>query len=106
VADGGGAGEGGNFVEGDFCRVGQGVGEGAEAGTEDEADFRAEWGALEDGVGGGFGESELVSHSGAKARLIYSDSYRSAEALRHPKSKTPVKPSPEAADKPRPFKVH
>jgi hypothetical protein len=64
MTDGGGAGKGGDFGEGDFCVVGERVGEAAEAGTKNEADAWAERGSLEDGLGGGFGEGELVVHKG------------------------------------------
>ena len=55
MADGGGAREGGDFGEGDAGGVGKGVGECPEAGAENQADFRAEWGVLQDELGGGFG---------------------------------------------------
>jgi hypothetical protein len=42
VADGGGTREGRDFGVWDFCRVGERIGEAAEAGAEDEADARAQ----------------------------------------------------------------
>ena len=46
VADGGRARESGDFGVGDAGRVGERIGECAEAGAEDEPDLRAERGAL------------------------------------------------------------
>jgi hypothetical protein len=47
VTDGGGAREGGNFVEGDWGSFGQRAGKAAEAGAEDETDVGTEWGPLQ-----------------------------------------------------------
>ena len=52
----------GNFGVGNAHRVGEGVGESAEAGAEDERDLRAQRSALQDELRGGVGECELVGH--------------------------------------------
>ncbi len=59
VADGGGTREAGNFFVGDARGFGQFVGEGAEAGAEDERDFRAQLGFREDEFRGAVGAREF-----------------------------------------------
>jgi hypothetical protein len=63
VSDGGGLGKGWNLGVGNFRRVSQGVGEGPEAGAQNESDFRAEHSALQNGLCSGVGKRELVGHS-------------------------------------------
>lgn len=73
VTDGGGTREGRDFGVWDFCCVGEGIGEAAETGAEDEADAGAQGGSLQDGLSGGFGERELIVHiryAGAKAPFL------------------------------------
>ena len=62
VADGGGAGKGGNVRVGKASRGGERIGEGAQAGAEDESDLWAQGRARQDELGGGVSECELVGH--------------------------------------------
>src|SRR5208283_2965657 len=62
VADGGGAREGRDIGVGDSGRIGQGIGEAAEAGAEDETDLRTYVSPMENGLRSGFGEGEMISH--------------------------------------------
>ena len=59
VADGGGFREIGNFGVRDLSRAGEFVGEGAEAGTEDQGDFGAEIGLGENKIRSSFGAVEF-----------------------------------------------
>ena len=62
VADGGGARECGDFGVGNAGGVGEGIGERAQAGAEDQADAWAQRGFRLDELRGGFGERELIGH--------------------------------------------
>src|ERR1700722_2778139 len=59
-----GARETGNFGVGDACGAGELIGEGAEAGAEDEREFGAELGARLDEFGGAGGAGEGVGGFG------------------------------------------
>ena len=63
VSDRGRLREGRNLGVGDAGGAGEGVGECAQAGAEDEPDLRAECGALQNQLRGGVGEGEGVCHS-------------------------------------------
>ena len=68
VSDGCRAWEGGNVSVCDAGRSGERIGEGTEAGAQNESNLRAQRGARENQFCSGVGECELVGHSGAKAR--------------------------------------
>jgi hypothetical protein len=64
VADGGGLGEMRDFGVGDFGGVFEFVGEGTEAGAEDQGDFGAEISFGKNKMGGGFGLVEFGERFG------------------------------------------
>src|SRR5215469_14618113 len=70
MSDGRGWRKGGDIGERDTGSVSQGIGEGAEAGAENESDLGAEGRALQNQLGGGIGVRECVGHRAAGAVVL------------------------------------